>query len=712
MERRLAPPAEQRTVLPPTPRPVAPPPPPPPPRPPTPAAAPPVVAASPKAPLLSAEEWVGQRGILAAGVILVILAAGFFLKFAFDRGWVSPAMRCIGGVIMGATTSAVGWRLHPRYRQYGAAIIGLGFGIVYLALWAASQVYALVPPGLDIASLTLVSLALTVVAYLLDEEALGAAAAIGALFAPIVMARGGSPDTLLLYLAMVGATLGAASVVKRWRWATLVVVLAMFGLGLVGAFNDATPWRVALFAMSGAAGIAAGLWARWPETRVLSFAGGWGLLAAAATGPFTWLVTIGGLVLAAPLWWHALRTSHIWPDHRGAVDGEEHWFLDETLPFYLTPVLLGWAIANLAPAWFSAHPGIAPFIVAAGYLAMGYGQTRYPFALVGAAAAAWATLAAWPFHQAVYVLLALSLLWAGLDHWLRRNDGRWYAAGTLAVAMVPLTATAGTPHGLAAVIVAAIAYFAVGDRQPRHPFALVGAIAIAWATLASWPSYQAVYVLLTLALLWAGLEPRLGRNDGRWYAAGTLAAAIVSLIAAGAARGSGPAFVDGWAGSLWFTTIVAGILANGAWMRLTGADKPKGAAYVDWAATRDQWATQMPAVLWTTAGVLLFAGVTGELSRFFSQSAMAPFEARLWSGLSISAWWATFAGALVGLGFRRNLRPVRIAGLIVAGITVTKVILVDLSTLDALYRVGSVFILGIVSLGVAFLYHRQAKPNS
>ena len=42
------------------------------------------------------------------------------------------------------------------------------------------------------------------------------------------------------------------------------------------------------------------------------------------------------------------------------------------------------------------------------------------------AALAWATLETWPGHQSVYVLLALALLWAGLDHWLARMDGRWY----------------------------------------------------------------------------------------------------------------------------------------------------------------------------------------------------------------------------------------------------------------------------------------------
>jgi uncharacterized membrane protein len=56
-----------------------------------------------------------------------------------------------------------------------------------------------------------------------------------------------------------------------------------------------------------------------------------------------------------------------------------------------------------------------------------------------------------------------------------------------------------------------------------------------------------------------------------------------------------------------------------------------------------------------------------------------------------------------------SLKPARIAGLLVAGLAVLKVVLFDLSTLDALYRVGSVFILALVALSLAYLYYRSDR---
>jgi uncharacterized membrane protein len=109
---------------------------------------------------------------------------------------------------------------------------------------------------------------------------------------------------------------------------------------------------------------------------------------------------------------------------------------------------------------------------------------------------------------------------------------------------------------------------------------------------------------------------------------------------------------------------------------------------------------------------MVLFGVTGEIRRYFELKTLSSADASLAAGLAVSAWWLVFAAALIGVGFRRNLKQVRIAGLAVAGLAVVKVLAFDLSSLDALYRVGSVFILGLVYLLLAYLYHRQGQDES
>jgi hypothetical protein len=360
--------------------------------------------------------------------------------------------------------------------------------------------------------------------------------------------------------------------------------------------------------LGGTAGIHIGLRERWWETRLLSFSGGWTFVAAASVRLHQpWAILLAGLVLAAPVWWYALHSSRILPVLLSSGSFAPGWSAGEALYFFLTPILVGWTIHELDPRWFSAHPGAVALLVALPYLAAGYQRPRPAFALIGAAAAGIAAWQHWAGVERVWALLALALLWSTLDHRLAREDGRWFALGTL------------------------------------------------WAALNQ---------LFTAAL--------------------------------GGRSAADRAFVGSWALALWGTAAVTLALAAGLWRRT-------GAANI---------AFLVRGGLWGLGGVLLLFGVTGEIRRYFQLKAFSIQTASLASGLAISAWWLVFAAALVGLGFRRALKPARIAGLAVAGLAVVKVLLFDLSSLDALYRVASVFILGLVFLLLAYLYHRQGRLGS
>ena len=591
-------PAPSRDPLPPPPAPVrAPLPPPPPPRRPS-------VFQS-----RISEEWIGQRGLLAIGVLALLMATGYLLKLSFDRGWIPPIMRCVGGVTLGIAVGAIGWRLHQRYRTYGAALIGCGAGIVYLSVWAACRLYQVVPPSPGVVGLALVSIALAMVAYAINVEALGATAALGAFLAPALLGREpANANLLLLYLASMAAGLGLVAARCRWRLAMLVIAASYFGVALGGAADHAAPLALLVFGLAGgAAGLYVGLRERWWETRLLTFTGGWALLGEASQRlDRHWPVLAAGIVLSLPVWWHGLRRPRIFPLRGASGADESGWSLGEALYFFTTPILLGWAARGLAPDLFDNHPGLLPLLIGIPYVIAGYQRVRPPFALIGAAALGLAAGSEWDGTHQVWALLALALVWPALDHRCRRDDGRWYGLATLAAALQQLFDVAGPARDAA-------------DR------AFVGT----WA-LALWGSIAATTALA------AGLFPvGEGREDHRLARAG----------------------------------------------------------------------------LWLTAGLLLLFGMTGELRRHFVLASSSAEAAGLAGGLAVSAWWLVFAAALVQLGFRRALKPVRLAGLAVAGLAVVKVILFDLAALDALYRVGSVFLLGLVTLSLAYLYYRHDRSE-
>src|SRR5437867_4231995 len=84
------------------------------------------------------EQWFGQRGLLIVGVLALLTAAGFFLKYAIDRGWIAPVVRSLFAVAAGIGLAVWGEaRIRVGLGRYGAATSGAGGGVAYLGLRVA-----------------------------------------------------------------------------------------------------------------------------------------------------------------------------------------------------------------------------------------------------------------------------------------------------------------------------------------------------------------------------------------------------------------------------------------------------------------------------------------------------------------------------------------------------------------------------------------------
>lgn len=77
----------------------------------------------------------------------------------------------------------------------------------------------------------------------------------------------------------------------------------------------------------------------------------------------------------------------------------------------------------------------------------------------------------------------------------------------------------------------------------------------------------------------------------------------------------------------------------------------------------------------------------------------------------LSALWSVVGLAALGLGLRRSISAIRSGALALLLVTVAKVFLYDLSTLNSVYRVISFLVLGVLLLSGAFLYQRQRPPQ-
>jgi len=109
------------------------------------------------------------------------------------------------------------------------------------------------------------------------------------------------------------------------------------------------------------------------------------------------------------------------------------------------------------------------------------------------------------------------------------------------------------------------------------------------------------------------------------------------------------------------------------------------------------------------AGVLVFVYLTLETRRSFQGGVIGLGWERQASDAEIyaySAVWIVYSLALLAVGILRNSSVLRYASLTVLIVTVAKVFLYDMSDLTGLYRVASFLGLGLVLIGIGYVYRR------
>ncbi len=168
---------------------------------------------------LDLEERIGGRWLQNAGLIVLLLGIAFFLRYAFEHEWLSPAIRVGLGIVAGIGMAWGGVRIATRYRNYGLLLAGGGIAVLYLSFYAGLNLYALFGPQAAFALLVAVTMAAAALADRTDSQAIALVAVCGGFATPFLV--GGETDQqvqLFSYVALLIAATMYLAHRRRWRW--------------------------------------------------------------------------------------------------------------------------------------------------------------------------------------------------------------------------------------------------------------------------------------------------------------------------------------------------------------------------------------------------------------------------------------------------------------------------------------------------------------
>ena len=485
------------------------------------------------------ESWLGQNALLVIGILALVAAIGFTLKYAFDQGWVSPAARVGAGLVAGVAIAAYGERLVRRgLGRFGAGLQGAGAAIAYLSAWAAAGPFQFVPAGLGIGALAIISGLVLLSALRSSEEYLAGLAAAGAYLAPVLL--GGAPDTgwvLLAYSLVVSATACAVALVRRWRGTFALVIVGYFLMALLAADAD-RGLQAVYVALGGGAFLAAALWRGWHVEALLAWLLAWiGVLAGAQSieGWRSWIFVLGPAALAMPVWQRAIGVP---PESGARLHTDDPFGLISTTMFYTTA--FAWAVVatEALPPPAGAYPLLAAGAISLLFLVPGVLRGQAAMHLAGLAVLATGIVAQWNWLGASAGLSALAVLAAITTRSGPLAENRWSGPALAAIGVYAL-------------------FGANAEGRPENDPALFGRWAIA------------LYVSLSAIVAIAG--PLWKKTEERWEAPGGFNLRVATWLLAAIVAFSGgtieiPEFVLQRGGS----TLAAGLAVSAYWLIMAG----------------------------------------------------------------------------------------------------------------------------------------------
>ena len=134
------------------------------------------------------ESVIGRRWVGWAAVCLILFAAAFFLKYAFDNRWIGELGRVAIGVAAGVGMTVGGFKYHKRgWRIFSQILTGGGVVLLYLSAYAAFGYYHLASQKAAFAYLAILVAEAALLAFLYNAPAIAIMALVGGFLTPILL---------------------------------------------------------------------------------------------------------------------------------------------------------------------------------------------------------------------------------------------------------------------------------------------------------------------------------------------------------------------------------------------------------------------------------------------------------------------------------------------------------------------------------------------
>ncbi|MBK0380701.1 DUF2339 domain-containing protein [Mucilaginibacter segetis] len=164
------------------------------------------------------EKFIGENLVNKIGIAILVLAIGFFVKYAIDNNWVGPVGRVSIGVICGGILIGIAHRLRNSYRAFSSVLVGGGLAVLYFTITLAYHQFHLFNQTASFIILIVITAFAVVLSLLYNKQELAVIALVGGLLSPfLVSSDQANYIAFFTYLVILNAGLLVIAYNKSWR---------------------------------------------------------------------------------------------------------------------------------------------------------------------------------------------------------------------------------------------------------------------------------------------------------------------------------------------------------------------------------------------------------------------------------------------------------------------------------------------------------------
>lgn len=182
------------------------------------------------------EKFIGENLINKIGIAILVLAIGYFVKFAIDSNWIGPVGRVGIGVLCGGILIGIAHWMRNSYKAFSSVLVGGGIAVLYFTITLAFHQFQLFNQTTSFIILIGITCFAVALSLLYDRQEVAVIALVGGLTSPLMVSTGhANYHGLFIYLVILNAGLLVIAYRKSWRFlnvSTFILTILMFSASL------------------------------------------------------------------------------------------------------------------------------------------------------------------------------------------------------------------------------------------------------------------------------------------------------------------------------------------------------------------------------------------------------------------------------------------------------------------------------------------------